>query len=186
MGEAPDLLSPFVVAFGPYVGTAACIFALGFLAICVASALSSGGMRSLYCRGRFLSPNEKCFFNVLRRALGEGYLVCPQVRLAEIVDVSLGIGGSKRQAALNKVAGKSIDFVVCSSLTFDPLAAIEVDDRTHLGFDRQKRDAFVNTVFKEIGLPLVRVPARRTYDVADIRDKLSLSGVLAARPDLFR
>ncbi|WP_174511262.1 DUF2726 domain-containing protein [Methylocella tundrae] len=179
MGEAPDLLSPFVAAFGPYVGTAACIFALGFLAICVASALSSGGMRSLYCRGRFLSPNEKCFFSALRRALGDGYLVCPQVRLAEIVDVNPRVGGAKRQAALYRVAGKSIDFVVCSSLTFELLAAIEVDDRSHFRQERRERDAFVNSLFGEIGLPLVRVAAKRDYSAAVLREALEAAGIFS-------
>jgi hypothetical protein len=64
---------------------------------------------------------------------------------------------------------KSVDFVICDVLTFDPVAAIEVDDRSHLLPQRRGRDALVNAVFAEIGLPLLRVKARRTYSVAELR-----------------
>jgi len=58
---------------------------------------------------------------------------------------------TKRQAALNKVFGKSVDFVICSAIACDPVAVIEVDDRSHLLPGRRARDEFVNRVFAEIG-----------------------------------
>ncbi len=78
-----------------------------------------------------------------------------------------------RRRALNAVMAKSVDFVICDVLTLDPVAAIEVDDRSHLLPERRGRDAFVNAVFAEIGLPLVRVKAQRTYSVADLRDRFA-------------
>ena len=53
--------------------------------------------------------------------------------------------------------------------TLDPVAAIEVDDRSHLLPERRDRDAFVNAVFAEIGVPLLRVKAQRSYSVAELR-----------------
>jgi very-short-patch-repair endonuclease len=79
---------------------------------------------------------------------------------------------------LRAVMAKSVDFVICDVLTLDPVAVIEVDDRSHLLPERRDRDAFVNAVFAEIGLPLLRVKAQRTYSVAEFRD-------LFARMDLF-
>ena len=72
---------------------------------------------------------------------------------------------------------KSVDFVICDVWTLDPVAAIEVNDRSHFLPERHDRDAFVNAVFAEIGLPLLRV-AKRTYSVAEFRD-------LFARVDLY-
>jgi Protein of unknown function (DUF2726) len=43
------------------------------------------------------------------------------------------------------------------------------DDRSHLLPERRDRDAFVNAVFAEIGVPLLRVKAQRSYSVAELR-----------------
>jgi hypothetical protein len=40
---------------------------------------------------------------------------------------------------------------------------------SHLFPERRERDAFVNAVFAEIGLPVVRVKAQRSYSVAELR-----------------
>jgi hypothetical protein len=104
------------------------------------------------------------------------YRVFVQVRLAELVEVKCGVA-TKRQAALNKVFGKSVDFVICSASACDPVAVIEVDDRSHLLPGRRARDEFVNRVFAEIGLPLVRVPAQRVYSVLGVRSSLASAGI---------
>jgi hypothetical protein len=43
---------------------------------------------------------------------------------------------------------------------------------------RQIRDAFVNQVFKEIGVPLLRVRAKMTYDVGEIQGLLITHGIM--------
>jgi Protein of unknown function (DUF2726) len=75
--------------------------------------------------------------------------------------------------------GEDVDFVICDVLTLDPVAAIEVDDRSHLLPERRDRDAFVNAVFAEIGVPLLRVKAQRSYSVAELRDLFARVGVFA-------
>ena len=131
-----------------------------------------GGLRSAgragYQRGRFLTANEKSFLMTLDAALGENYRAFAQVRLAELVSPTLGANPASRRQALNGVMAKSVDFVICDILTLDPVAAIEVDDRSHLLPERQQRDALVNAVFCEIGLPLMRVKARRAYSVDEL------------------
>ena len=137
-----------------------------------------GAGRACYQRGRFLTTNEKSFLMTLDAALGRNYRAFAQVRLAELVSPTLGANPASRRQALNGVMAKSVDFVICDVLTLDPVAAIEVDDRSHLLPERQQRDAFVNAVFLEIGLPLMRVKARRAYSVDELR-------VLCARAGLF-
>ena len=132
-----------------------------------------------YRRGRFLSANEKIFLRTLDAALGRNYRAFAQVRLAELANPADSANVHLRRRALNAVMAKSVDFVICDVLTLDPVAVIEVDDRSHLLPERRDRDAFVNAVFAEIGLPLLRVKAQRTYSVAEFRD-------LFARVDLSR
>jgi Protein of unknown function (DUF2726) len=136
------------------------------------------GGRAGYQRGRFLTTNEKSFLMTLDAALARNYRAFAQVRLAELVSPTLGANPASRRQALNGVMAKSVDFVICDVLTLDPVAAIEVDDRSHLLPERQQRDAFVNAVFLEIGLPLMRVKARRAYSVDELR-------VMCARAGLF-
>src|SRR6202046_2822422 len=130
--------------------------------------------RSGYQRGRFLTTNEKSFLMTLDAALGRNYRAFAQVRLADLVIPTLGAHPASRRG----VMAKSVDFVICDVLTLDPVAAIEVDDRSHLLPERQQRDAFVNALFLEIGLPLMRVKARRAYSVDELR-------VMCARAGLF-
>ena len=140
-----------------------------------------GGLRGAgsagYQRGRFLTTNEKSFLMTLDAAFGQDYRVFAQVRLAELVTPTLGANPASRRQALNGVMAKSVDFVICDVLTLDPVAAIEVDDRSHLFPERQQRDAFVNAVFLEIGLPLMRVKARRAYSVDELRAMCARAGL---------
>jgi Protein of unknown function (DUF2726) len=135
------------------------------------------GGRAGYQRGRFLTTNEKSFLMTLDAALGRNYRAFAQVRLAELVSPTLGANPASRRHALNGVMAKSVDFVICDVLTLDPVAAIEVDDRSHLLPERQQRDAFVNALFLEIGLPLMRVKARRAYSVDELRAMCARAGL---------
>ena len=134
------------------------------------------GGSARYVRGRFLTRNEKDFLAVLDETLGSNYRVFVQVRLAELVELQCGVA-TKRQAALNKVFGKSVDYVICSAISLEPVAVIEVDDRSHLLPGRKAGDEFVNRVFAEIGLPLVRVPAQKVYSVLGVRSALASAGI---------
>ena len=159
---------------------AAFFYVVGVVAILVlAFSGVMAGSRVGYRRGRFLSANEKSFLRTLDAALGLNYRAFAQVRLAEIAAPADNSNVQLRRRALNAVMAKSVDFVICDVLTLEPVAAIEVDDRSHLLPERRDRDAFVCAVFTEIRLPLVRVKARRTYSVAELRNLFARAGVLA-------
>jgi hypothetical protein len=145
-----------------YVATLAAVVVIGL------GGLGRSG-RVGYRRGRFLTANEKSFLHALDIALGSSYRAFAQVRLAELAEPALAANPTLRRGALNGVMAKSVDFLICDGLNLDPVAAIEVDDRSHLLLGRRERDAFVNAVFADIGLPLLRVTARRTYSVAELR-----------------
>ena len=112
-------------------------------------------------RDDFLSPAEASFFHVLRVAVAEEYLIFPKVRLADLVFPPRQEG---QHGAWQRINRKHIDFVLCAPRTLRPLVALELDDRSHRRPDRLERDAFVDRVFADAGLPLVHVPARRSYD----------------------
>ena len=137
---------------------AALFYVVGVVAVLVlAFSGLTVGSRVGYRRGRFLSANEKIFLRTLDAALGRNYRAFAQVRLAELANPAESANVHLRRRALNAVMAKSVDFVICDVLTLDPVAAIEVDDRSHLLPERRDRDAFVNAVFAEIG---AAAPAR--------------------------
>ena len=190
-GQMTDTLSSVAHAFAVGWGTGLEALLAGpatlfYLAAFAAMVFVMGGLRGAgragYQRGRFLTSNEKSFLMALDVALGEIYRAFAQVRLAELANPTLAANPASRRQALNGVMAKSVDFVICDVLTLDPVAAIEVDDRSHLLPERQQRDAFVNAVFLEIGLPLMRVKARRAYSVDELRTLCARAGLFTPPP----
>ncbi len=112
-------------------------------------------------RDDFLSHAEVSFFQVLRAAVAADSLIFPKVRLADLVFPPRQEG---QFGAWQRINRKHVDFVLCDPRTLRPLVALELDDRSHRRPDRLERDAFVDRVFADAGLPLVHVPARRSYD----------------------
>ena len=111
-------------------------------------------------RDDFLSRAEQSFFHVLRDAVAAEYLIFPKVRLADLV---FPLRQEGQFGAWQRINRKHVDFVLCDPRTLRPLAALELDDRSHRRPDRLERDAFVEQVFADASLPLIRVPAQRTY-----------------------
>jgi hypothetical protein len=122
---------------------------------------SEPAAHSYRLRDDFLSPAEANLLRVLREVAGDWALICPKVRLADLVYTPRQ---EERQAALNRVSRKHLDFVLCDAGTLRPALAIELDDRSHERADRRERDAFVDQVLAEVSLPLVRIPVQHSYD----------------------
>lgn len=80
---------------------------------------------------------------------------------------------SRFRVYTNKIDRKHVDFLLCELSTMRPLIGIELDDKSHQRADRQARDEFVDQVFKASGLPILHIPAKRSYAVAEIAAQLS-------------
>lgn len=117
-------------------------------------------------RDAVLSPAERSFYGVLSQAVGSNVVIFAKMRLADIVQVPAKT--EQWQAAFNRVSAKHVDFVLCDARSIKPLLAIELDDASHATAARHKRDVFVEEVVRVAGLPLLRVTARRSYNVADL------------------
>ncbi|ACB97400.1 DUF2726 domain-containing protein [Beijerinckia indica] len=93
----------------------------------------------------------------LVRTLPPSLHPCPQVRLADLVMIKQGLSGRHRFTALNRVAAKSVDFVILEHHTGRIVLVIELDDKTHARRDRRVRDRFVDDVLNRCAIPLLRV-----------------------------
>ncbi|WP_413431530.1 DUF2726 domain-containing protein [Crateriforma spongiae] len=124
-------------------------------------------------RDPFLSPAELAFYRVLHPAVGDRYAINNKVRLWDVLSVPRGEGSRKFE---NKISSKHVDFLACDAATMQPILAIELDDASHNRPDRQQRDNFVDRAFAAAGLPILHIPAARTYAIADIQQQINHRG----------
>lgn len=124
-------------------------------------------------QGRLLTPAERSFFGVLEQAVGESYRIFVKIRLGDLFRVKAGMDPKDKLRAFNKISAKHIDFVICEPDSVEVLAAIELDDKSHDRPKRKIRDEFVNQVFEGSGVPLGRVPAKKSYSLVDVYGVLS-------------
>ncbi len=131
----------------------------------------------------FVSPTEGHFFRLLRNSVGPRGHVLAQVSLGRLLYLPGGNANNPGRASWsNKVARKSVDFVVCDATTLRPLCAVELDDATHGRAARQQRDAEVEQLLAAAGLPLERFRVSRQYDERDIRARISRHMTSASVP----
>lgn len=109
-------------------------------------------------RDDFLSAAEFSFYRVLANAVGNLAVICCKVNLADLFHVP-----GRNKGSMNKIDRKHVDFLLCDPVTMRPRCGIELDDKSHARPSRQDRDEFVNQVFNQASLPLVRVKAQAAY-----------------------
>jgi hypothetical protein len=128
---------------------------------------------SPYRSRRFLlSRAELAFFRVLSTVVAGRYLVFAKVRLADVITCPRALW---HQAPGRRIAQKHLDFVLCDSYTLRFVLVIELDDRSHARPERRRRDVFLNRLFRQAGIPLLRQPARASYDRDELQALLSRS-----------
>ncbi|MDB6152264.1 MAG: hypothetical protein JWL90_717 [Chthoniobacteraceae bacterium] len=119
-----------------------------------------------------LSAAERLFYSVLQQAVDEEFALFTKVRLADIICVRDNVHGKRRSAAFNRIKSKHADFVLCDPDNFKVLCVIELDDRSHREHSRRQRDAFVDAALDAAEVPILHVPARRSYSAVAIREAI--------------
>ena len=122
-----------------------------------------------YSRGHLLSKGEAAFYHALRRALPPDLAIAPQVRVSDVLGCD---AAAWRQGFGGRISQKHVDFLLVDARTTAFVLVIELDDRSHDRRDRRARDDFVDRALAAADLPVLRIPAAATYDVADLRDRI--------------
>lgn len=149
------------------------LLAAGAVIVTILRRLARGGgvdgRLPYYSRGYLLSRGEMAFYRVLVRAVPPGLVVCPKVRLADLINCP---GDAWRQGFGGRIVGKHVDFVLADAGTLAIRGVIELDDRSHARADRRERDAFVDRALDAAGIPILRVPAAGQYDARSLAARL--------------
>lgn len=131
------------------------------------------GRQAAYkARAALLTEPEQVLLHRLREAFPE-HLVFSQVAMNQIVSVHPRIANkSERKSLWNRINGLSLDFVVCS-LDCAPVAAIELDDRTHERADRRKSDANKDAALESAGVRLLRISVGAIPSADELQERLA-------------
>lgn len=123
-----------------------------------------------------VTKTEKEFLQVLLSIIPlEDFHVLSKVRLADIVKVRKGTNNYMKY--FNKIKSKHIDFLICDSVDFEPLLAIELDDPSHLSEEAQDRDYIKNKVLESAGIPILRIKTQKKYNKDSIwKDIINIIG----------
>lgn len=112
-----------------------------------------------------LTRNELKFYRILKQVTNKlGYSLFCQVALYEIVK-------NKNFKDFNKIKSKSIDFVITQE-NCKILLCIELDDMSHETAKRIERDNFINQLFKDLDIKLLRIPVQNFYNMDELEVKI--------------
>ncbi len=117
-------------------------------------------------KDNFLTTPEMSFYVSLHKAVGTQAVICPKVGLKDIF--FLGKDTKDYMKYWGKISQKHVDFLLCDPKTMNPFCGIELDDASHESAKAKERDAFVEKVYKDAELPLVRVKTQPSYTIEDI------------------
>jgi hypothetical protein len=118
-----------------------------------------------YRRKSLLSPAELEFYNVLKLAVGDRFLILLKVGVRDLCEIT---HREVNQAAFDRLAAEQMDFILCDQTTLAPVVAIELDDSTLYARDRAERDTFMKELFRVIGVALIHQRVQMGYDPAAI------------------
>jgi Protein of unknown function (DUF2726) len=111
-------------------------------------------------RPQLLTPRETAFYQVLLAVVGRRVVISPRVRLADVFSIT---PTPQHQAFYDRIANRSVDFLLCERYTLKPLLAIELYDHDLPLRKRKKRDPFIDKVFKAGKLPIMHIVAQDHY-----------------------
>ena len=117
---------------------------------------------------------ERSFLGVLDQCIDpKQHRIFGKVRVADIVEPNPTKNRSEWSRAFSKIKAKHFDYVICATDTLKPVCAIELDDKSHNQKKRQQRDQLLESVCQDANLPLIRVPAKRSYKLEEVKALLS-------------
>ena len=160
-------LRPFL----PLIGLA---FGFLILAEAVKALLAWRPKRKLRCESLALfTEAEEHFYRHLMQVFDSTIIVCPKVRLGDVVEPHSSLDKKEIWTARNQINRKHVDFVCLRSDDLTTVGVIELDDSSHNRPDRQERDKLVDEALRSASIPICHVKARRDYNLASLADQIT-------------
>lgn len=120
-----------------------------------------------------LTPPEQRFFEELKKAFGESYLIFSQVSLSAIVEIKDDqLDKFERRNTISKFY---VDFILCDKKSTKTLLVIELNDNTHNYSNRKERDLYIKGMLDSSQIPFYPCPVNTIsyqQDIEKIRNLL--------------
>lgn len=128
--------------------------------------------KNIYRTKRYvITLTELSFYNILLEIAKELDLILfSQVSLYNIIETKYN-----NQSAFNKIKSKTIDFVLVDKSNCRIKLCIELDDYTHNRYDRIERDKFINKLFEDLEIDLIRFKASNYYNKDALKKRIEES-----------
>lgn len=116
---------------------------------------------------KLLSQPEQILYFRLIEAL-PNHIILAQVQLSQLLGIKKG---NNHQSWLNRISRMSVDFVVCNKDS-SIVAAIELDDATHLKKHRKAADAKKDKALNSADVRIIRWHVKSMPDVVAIQTSI--------------
>ena len=128
-----------------------------------------------YKKNKYLfSLAERSFYNVLEKITSkENYLLFSKVRMEDLLWIPRSIPSKERFGWRNRIKSRHVDFLICDKENISPLLVIELDDSSHNTIKAKQKDNFVDKVFKDAKIPLLRVKAKKYYSEEEVLKEIN-------------
>ena len=123
-----------------------------------------------------LTEGEAAFYNLIRVAAEEQFLVFAQVPVWCLVDVRAD-DARLRTMVLSRIAFKRVQFVLVHPGTRRVVKVVEFDDPNDTSLQKVAREHLLDMVFQRAGIPILRLNTQMEYSVA------ALAGLLGVEPE---
>ncbi|MFQ5990941.1 MAG: DUF2726 domain-containing protein [Nitrospiraceae bacterium] len=111
-----------------------------------------------------LTEEEAAFYNLLRLAVEDQYLVFTQIPVWCLVDIK-SENRRARADCLNKIAFRRVDFALVHPGTLTVSKVIELVDSSQMPANKQVREHLLTSIFNEVGIEYVKLNAQTDYTV---------------------
>jgi hypothetical protein len=116
------------------------------------------------------SPAQQAFLPVLERAMGRGYRVYGNVRVADVLGVRRRLDRRVRRRALDRLGQYRFDFLVCTAESATIVCAVNLSPRSRLG--RRPPRNRLDRICDAAGLPFVRFREADRYSVVEVEEQV--------------
>jgi len=114
---------------------------------------------------RAMSETQQTLYRMLLYLYRDKYIVLAKTSAETIVDLPSGM--ARRQFHIDRLRSKPIDFVLCETERSTPLLVIMIDDG-----QRDDDDNFVETLIREIEMPVLSIKPAKNYLPSDLAEKV--------------
>lgn len=152
------------------------VFAAGLVAASILFRFVSllGGPRRVLAyqrRDGFLNLQEWLCLAAIEEAVGRDFRVFVRVAAGHVLCGDAALRRRTRRAAERALAGRSFDFLVCSTADGHPLCGV-LADAPEPRRRRRREKAFLAEACADAGLPLVQLELKDGYELSAIRRDL--------------